>query len=76
MAAGVPGRLARSLVAALAFLLALTPSVSAQLYQWTDNQGETHFGQGPDSVPSRFRDRARIVGNVDPASNPIGTIQR
>ena len=72
MAAGVPRRLARSLVAALAFLLALTPSVSAQLYQWTDNQGEAHFGQGPDSVPSRFRDRARIVGNVDPPPIPSG----
>jgi hypothetical protein len=69
---GAPRRLARSLVAALALLLALTPSVSAQLYQWTDNQGQTHFGQGPDSVPPRFRDRARIVGNVDPPPIPSG----
>ena len=68
----VARRLSRSLVAVLALILALAPSVTAQLYQWTDNKGETYFGQGPDSVPPRFRDRARIVGNVDPPPAPSG----
>jgi predicted aspartyl protease len=68
----VPFLLSRSLVAALVLLLGLAPSVTAQLYQWTDNKGETHFGQGPDSVPPRYRARARIVGNVDSPPAPSG----
>jgi len=68
----LPFLLSCSLSAALVLLLGVAPSVTAQLYQWTDNKGETHFGQGPDSVPPRYRDRARIIGHVDPPPAPSG----
>jgi len=46
-------RLLRSVLAALLLTLTLAPTAHAQLYRWTDEKGETHFGQGVDSVPER-----------------------
>lgn len=68
----VQHRLSRVALATLILTLALAPAVSAQLYRWTDEQGETHFGQGPESVPQRYRDRARAVGTVEPPPVPSG----
>jgi predicted aspartyl protease len=65
-------RLSRAALATLILTLALAPAVSAQLYRWMDEQGETHFGQGPESVPQRYRDRARAVGTVEPPPVPSG----
>jgi predicted aspartyl protease len=31
---------------------------AAPIYRWTDDQGNSHYSQGLDSVPERFRDRA------------------
>ncbi len=53
----------------------MAPSAHAQLYRWTDDSGETHFGQGPESVPARYRDRARSVGTVEPPSAPSGPVE-
>lgn len=44
----------------------------AQLYRWTDETGETHFVQGIDKVPERYRSRARGVGSVEPPPSPSG----
>ncbi|HYB41324.1 MAG TPA: DUF4124 domain-containing protein, partial [Candidatus Methylomirabilis sp.] len=63
-------RPARPALAALALLLCFVSPADAQLYRWTDDNGETHFGQGPASVPERYRSRASIVGNVDPPRAP------
>ena len=65
-------RPARLLLAALALIFVLAPGVSAQLYRWTDAQGETHFGQGPESVPGRYRDRSSAIGAVDAPAPPSG----
>jgi predicted aspartyl protease len=59
-------------LAALVLTLTLAPAVHAQLYRWTDEKGETHFGQGMESVPERYRSRARAVGSVDPPPAPSG----
>lgn len=65
-------RLPRSAFAVLALTLALASAAHAQLYRWTDEKGETHFGQGVESVPERYRSRARAVGSVDPPPAPSG----
>ena len=65
-------RLSRSAIAVLVLALLLAPAAYAQLYRWTDDQGETHFGQGVESVPQRYRNRARAVGSVDPPPAPSG----
>jgi len=65
-------RLPRSGFAVLALTLALAPAAHAQLYRWTDEKGETHFSQGVESVPERYRSRARAVGTVDPPPAPSG----
>jgi hypothetical protein len=69
---GVSRRLSRSGIAVLALALLLAPVAHAQLYRWTDDNGETHFGQGSDSVPERYRNRARSSGSVDPPPPPSG----
>jgi Domain of unknown function (DUF4124) len=66
-------RLLRSVLAALLLTLTLAPAAHAQLYRWTDEKGETHFSQGVDSVPERYRNRAGAVGSVDPPPAPSGT---
>lgn len=65
-------RPARLVLAALALTFTLAPAVSAQLYRWIDAQGETHFGQGPESVPERYRDRSSAIGAVDSPPPPSG----
>ena len=65
-------RLLRSVLAALLLTLTLAPAAHAQLYRWTDEKGETHFAQGMESVPERYRSRARAVGSVDPPPAPSG----
>ena len=65
-------RPARVVLAALALIFTLAPAISAQLYRWTDAQGETHFGQGPESVPDRYRDRSSAIGAVDAPPPPSG----
>jgi len=65
-------RLPRSAFAALALTLVLASAAHAQLYRWTDEKGETHFGQGVESVPERYRNGARALGTVDPPPAPSG----
>jgi predicted aspartyl protease len=51
----------------LALLLALAAvafwpaTARAQMYRWTDEQGGTHYSQGIDSVPARFRSKAELL---------------
>jgi predicted aspartyl protease len=65
-------RLVRSAFAALALTLIFASAAPAQLYRWTDEKGETHFGQGIESVPERYRGRASAVGSVDSPPAPSG----
>lgn len=72
---GALRRLSSTALAVLVLTLVITTSAQAQLYRWTDNNGETHFGQGPESVPERYRERARPVGSVEPPPVPSGPVE-
>ena len=61
-------RMLISLAALLAALLTVPPPGWAQLYRWTDDQGKTHYSEGIDSVPQRFRNSAVPVGYNSPAT--------
>jgi predicted aspartyl protease len=37
----------------------------AQMYRWADEQGGTHYSQGIDSVPERFRSKAQLLAYPD-----------
>ena len=72
---GAPRRVSRTAVAFLTLTLILAPAAHAQMYRWTDDNGETHFGQGPESVPERYRSRGRSIGSVDPPPVPSGPVE-
>lgn len=48
-------------------LLLAPPTASAQIYRWTDGEGDIHYSQGADSVPLRFRPQAVIIGYDRPS---------
>ncbi len=53
----------RSLLLVLATALVVAPlTASAQIYRWTDVEGDIHYSQGIDSVPLRYRPGAVIIG--------------
>ena len=72
---GAQRRLSLAAIAVLVLALMLAPAAHAQLFRWTDDNGETHFGQGPESVPERYRNRARSVGTVDAPPAPSGPVE-
>ncbi len=57
----------------------------AQTYRWTDSDGTIHYSQGIESVPSRFREDAVIIGydrlappappSAEPAAHSVGRIK-
>lgn len=58
----------RFLLPVLAPALLLAPlTASAQIYRWTDGEGDVHYSQGADSVPLRFRPHAVIIGYDRPS---------
>src|SRR5262245_26072562 len=63
-------RLSITAVGLVAALVAgSVPPALAQLYRWTNDQGELHITAGPDSVPERFRKGAVLLG-TPPARVP------
>lgn len=54
----------------LALSMALPPASWAQMYRWTDDRGAVHFSQGLESIPERFRDRARLLGYPEQPPTP------
>ena len=48
------------------------PERRAQIYRWTDADGDTHFSQGVDSVPVRFRAGATVIGYDSPSPASSG----
>jgi hypothetical protein len=56
-------------VAVLAAVVLTAPlSAWAQIYRWTDEQGKTHYSDGIESVPSRYRGTAVPIGFNSPAA--------
>ncbi|HET8578336.1 MAG TPA: DUF4124 domain-containing protein, partial [Methylomirabilota bacterium] len=51
-----------SLVTLVAVLLTAPLAAWAQIYRWTDDQGQTHYSNGIESIPSRYRSTAVPVG--------------
>jgi hypothetical protein len=64
-------RMLLSLVALAAVVLAAPFGAWAQIYRWTDDQGKTHYSDGIQSVPSRYRGTAVPIGFNAPAA-PAG----
>ncbi len=63
----------RVLLRVLAPVLLLAPlQASAQIYRWTDGEGDIHYSQGADSVPLQFRPHAVIIGYDRPSSPEPG----
>ena len=59
-------------LALLLAVLGIVPAASAQMYRWTDDRGQVHYGQGLESVPERYRQRATLLGypEAPPAPSP------
>lgn len=59
----------------LVFLLTAFPPLSqAAFYEWVDSQGVTHFTDNHDSIPAKYRSKARKLEIADePASAPAST---
>ena len=45
-----------------------TAPVSAQIYRWTDERGETRYSQGIQSIPPRFRGAAVMMSGPQPSA--------
>lgn len=63
-------RLVPAAIVAVALFLALSPGAWAQMYRWTDERGQAHYGQGLDSVPERYRGNARLLNLPAVPSTP------
>jgi len=69
--------MSRPTLCLLALLLVapgVVPAAWAQMYRWTDERGQVHYGQGLDSVPERHRDGARVLSfpATPPEPRPAG----
>lgn len=42
------------------------PSVSAEIFEWTDDQGNTHFSDNPGTIPEKFKKDAKKIGGEEP----------
>jgi aspartyl protease family protein len=51
-------------------LSGVTAPVSAQIYRWTDERGETRYSQGINSIPPRFRSGAVMMSAPSQPSAP------
>jgi predicted aspartyl protease len=74
------GGMFRATAAAVLLIVVLAVearTARAEIYRWTDEQGNPHYSQGLDSVPERFRAAARPVAPQSaPAPAPAGTAPR
>jgi len=50
----------RSFLVVFALILAGATIASAQLYEWTDDRGNVSFTDNPDSIPAKYRNRAKV----------------
>lgn len=46
-------------------IMVMVAVAHAATYQWTDNQGGTHFTDDPDKIPAKYRKKVREM-NVEP----------
>lgn len=55
----------RVVVLGALFLVPLTPSVTAEVYSWTTEDGTRAWTDDRDSVPPRYADQVRVLGEKD-----------
>jgi aspartyl protease/uncharacterized protein DUF4124 len=58
-------------LAIVALVAGAAGPVAAQVYRWTDESGTTHFVDGIDNVPPRYRTQAVPLGPRDNSSSPL-----
>ena len=70
-----PGLAAIAVLAVLGVGIVAGPRLAAaQMYRWTDDQGEIHFTEGAESVPLKFRRKAVLMGETaQPVASPPAT---
>ena len=70
-----PGLAALAVLAVLGVGIVAGPRLAAaQMYRWTDDQGEIHFTEGAESVPLKFRRKAVLMGETgQPVASPPAT---
>lgn len=70
-----PGLAALAVLAVLGVGIVAGPRLAAaQMYRWTDDQGETHFTEGAESVPLKLRRKAVLMGETaQPVASPPAT---
>ncbi len=54
-------------LAAFAVLLLLPSPAPADIFEWTDDQGNTHFSDNSGSIPEAYRKKAKKIGSEEPA---------
>jgi predicted aspartyl protease len=57
---------------AMTTLVAVAP-VSAQMFKWTDERGNSHYTEGLDNIPERFRNNAVPLGLRNKPADPAPT---
>jgi len=61
------------LLVSLVLLAGSAPPADAQFFRWTDERGVTHYTEGLDSVPERYRGAATPLGYRNSPAPPPGT---
>jgi hypothetical protein len=57
------------------FLLAVPATVPAETYQWTDAAGVKHFTDNSDTIPAKYRNRARALPLVQTEQRGSSALQ-
>jgi hypothetical protein len=65
-------RMWRRTTLALLLVVSLAPAVSAQIYRWVDDRGNSHYADGLLNVPEAFRSRATPLGLRNQPAPPPG----
>lgn len=59
----------------LLVLTAFVVPAAAELYQWTDGDGVSHYTSDPDSIPEAYRPGARDLGSPRTREVPAGQVR-
>jgi predicted aspartyl protease len=65
-------RVACRVLVGLALVAGAAPPAQAQFYQWTDEQGISHYTEGIDNVPERHRSQAIPLGLRNAPAPAVG----
>ena len=66
----------RSFLVVFALILASSTVASGQLYEWTDDRGNVSFTDNPDSVPAKYRSRAKVRDETMKAKDETSEVRK